>query len=143
MPLTYLTLSPRRGIALMELRLHSTYGGLIEGASTAAVNDRIIAGLLRTAREAYPELPVHLIPPERTARGRDTRRGEPIEDLPPVACIGEFDSKELDPAHDDGWHFSALVVVWFQHTPDPPTNDNAPAALRDLAWEELAEEFES
>lgn len=36
----------------------------------------------------------------------------------------------------------ALVVVWFQPTPDPPTNDNAPAALRSLPWEELAQDFE-
>ncbi|MFD8691692.1 hypothetical protein [Streptomyces sp. NPDC059651] len=142
MSLSHLTLSPRRGIALAELRLRSTYAGLIAGAPTKQVNERIIAHLLGTAEKAYPGWPVHLIPPEVTARGGTTRRDEPIEDLPAVACIGAFDSSEIDPAHDSGWYFSALVVVWFQATADPPTNDNAPAALRSLPWEELARDFE-
>ncbi|WLQ49814.1 hypothetical protein P8A21_21075 [Streptomyces poriferorum] len=49
-----------------------------------------------------------------------------------------FDSDEIDPAHNSGRYFSALVVVWFQATADTPTNDNAPAGLRSLAWDELA-----
>ncbi|MFE9817788.1 hypothetical protein [Streptomyces sp. NBC_00236] len=142
MPLSHLTLSSRRGIALTELRLRSTYAGLLAGVPTKQVNDRRIAHLLRTAQEAYPGRPVHLIPPEVTARGRTNHRGEPVEDLPPVACIGAFDSDEIDPAHNSGWYFSALVVVWFQATADPPTDDNAPPGLRSLPWDELARDFE-
>lgn len=142
MSLSHLTLSPRRGIALTELRLRSTYSGLIEGVPTRQVNERIIAHLLRTAESSYPGRPVHLIPPEVTARGGSNHRGEPFEDLPAVACIGAFDSDEIDPAHNSGWYFSALVVVWFQATADPPTNDNAPAGLRSLPWDELARDFE-
>ncbi|MFI7366422.1 hypothetical protein ACIBO4_30185 [Streptomyces sp. NPDC050149] len=142
MPLSHLTLSSRRGIALTELRLRSTYGGLIAGVPTQQVNERIVARLVRTAEDAYPGRPVHLIPPDVTARGGTSHRGEPIEDLPAVACVGMFDSAEIDPAHNSGWYFSALVVVWFQPTPDPPTNDNAPVGLRSLAWDELARDFE-
>ncbi|MFI6862926.1 hypothetical protein ACIBKZ_24045 [Streptomyces sp. NPDC050421] len=142
MSLSHLTLSSRRSIDLAELRLRSTYGGLLEGAPTQRVNERITAHLVRTAETAYPGRPVHLIPPETTARGWADHRGEPIEDLPAVACIGAFNSTEIDPAHNSGWYFSALVVVWFQPTPDPPTNDNAPAALRGLPWEDLARDLE-
>lgn len=142
MSLSHLTLSSPRGIALTELRLRSTYSGLIEGVPTRKVNERIIAHLLRTAESSYPGLPVHLIPPEVTARGGSNHRGEPYEDLPAVACIGAFDSDQIDPAHNSGWYFSALVVVWFQTTADPPTNDNAPPGLRNLPWDELARDFE-
>jgi hypothetical protein len=142
MPLSRITLSSRRSIALTELRLSSTYGGLLAGVPSKSVNERIVAGRLRVAREAYPGRPVHLVPPERSDRGTATRLDEPIEYLPAVACVGAFDSDEIDPAHESGWYFSALVVVWFQHTPDPPSNDNAPAALRELPWEELAKDFE-
>ncbi|WP_399881812.1 hypothetical protein ACGH7X_04395 [Streptomyces sp. BBFR51] len=142
MSLSRITLSSRRSIALAELRLSSTYDGLLEGVPTKRVNEGIVAGRLRVAREAYPGWPVHLIPPELTETGRTTRLDEPIEHLPAVACVGAFESDEIDPAHDSGWYFSALVVVWFQHTPDPPSNDDAPAALRELPWQELAKDFE-
>ncbi|GGY85887.1 hypothetical protein CP967_24955 [Streptomyces nitrosporeus] len=142
MSLSCVTLSSRRTVSLVELRLSSTYGGLLEGAPTGRVNDRIIKGRLRVAEDAYPGWPVHLIPPERTGRGGTTRVGEPIEELPPVACVGMFHSGETDPAHRSGWYFSALVVVWFQPTADPPSDAHAPAALRGLAWEELARDFE-
>src|SRR5215470_5136033 len=130
MPLSRITLSSRRSIDLAELRISSTYGGLLAGIPTARVNDRIVARRLRVAQDAYPGLPVHLIPPERTGRGTTTRLDEPVEDLPAVACIGAFDSYEIDPAHNSGWYSSALVVVWFQPTADPPSDDTAPPALR-------------
>ncbi|MFE9610370.1 hypothetical protein [Streptomyces sp. NPDC006012] len=142
MPLTYITLSSHRGIALTSLRLDSTYAGLLEGAPTKHVNDRIIEYRLREARDAYPGRPVHLVPPPRTQGDRTALRGEPVENLPAVVCIGAFDSKEIDPAHNSGWYSSALVVVWFQDTPDIPSNDNAPAALRDIPWDEVAQDFE-
>lgn len=141
MPLTRLTLPSRRSIALVELRLYPTYDGVLEGVPTPRFNERVVAGRLRAARSAYPHWPVHLVPPERTDSGRTTRLGEPVETLPAVACLGAFTSHGIDPAHNSGWDFSALVVVWFQATPDPPSDDDAPEALRGLAWEALARDL--
>ncbi|NUS16219.1 MAG: hypothetical protein HOY69_33270 [Streptomyces sp.] len=142
MSLSRITLASRRSIHLGELRLSSTYGGLLEGAPSARVSESVIEGRLRAASRAYPGFPVHLIPPERTYPGGTAARGEPVERLPAVACIGFFDSTEIDPANDDGWHYSLLAVVWFQHTANVPVDGNVLPGLRDLPWEQLARDFE-
>ncbi|MFF0224330.1 hypothetical protein [Streptomyces sp. NPDC004629] len=142
MPLSRITLASGRSIALAELRLSSTYGGLIEGRPSKRVNDFDVASRLRAARDAYPGRPVHLIPPERTCPEAPAHRSEPVEVLPVVACIGAFDSTETDPAHDSGWYFSALIIVWFQPTTDIPSDDNPHPALRTVPWQELAQDFE-
>lgn len=141
MALSSLTLTSRRSISLTDLRLSSTYGGLLEGVPTREVNDRMISSRLNAARRAYPSFPVHLIEPERTLTGGEGLRGEPVERLPPVACTGVFDSTEIDPAHDDGWWYSLLTVVWFQSTNEVPGRDYAPPGLLDLNWDELARDF--
>ncbi|MFI0940509.1 hypothetical protein [Streptomyces sp. NPDC021020] len=140
--LSRITLTSRRGIYLSDLRMSATYGGLLEGVPTAHVNDHIVDYRLRHARETYPDRPVHLIPPERTETGRTGFRGRPVEYLPPVVCLGSFDSTEIDPAHNDGWWTSLLVVVWFQQVAEVPSDTAGLPALRELAWEELARDFE-
>lgn len=62
MSLTRIILSSGRTIELSELRLSSTYSGLLEGYPCKPVNDMQIAALLRTAEGPTP---VHLIPPDR------------------------------------------------------------------------------
>lgn len=141
MALSSLTLLSHRTIRLTELRLSSTYGGLLEGVPTREVNDRLIRYRTDAAQRAYPSFPVHLIEPERTLTGRESRRGEPVEELPAVACMGVFDSSEIDPAHDDGWWYSLLTVVWFQPTARVPGDGYVPAGLRELAWEEFAKDM--
>ncbi|WP_436777335.1 hypothetical protein [Yinghuangia sp. YIM S09857] len=142
MGLTRITLASRRGIELAELRMSSTYGGMLEGVPTKRVNERLVAARLRIAGNTFSHWPVHLIPPVSTPRGTMTVRDEPIEELPRVACLGAFTSYEIDPAHNTGWYFSALVVVWFQDTPTPPSDESAPEALRNLPWEKLARDLE-
>lgn len=142
MALSSITLISRRTVRLTDLRLSSTYGGLLEGVPTKEVNDRIVRHRVDAARKAYGgHFPVHLVPPERTPTGERTRRGEPVEQIPTVACMGVFDSSEIDPAHDDGWWYSVLTVVWSQPEPRVPGPDWAPPGLRELAWEELARDF--
>jgi hypothetical protein len=139
--LSSITLISHRTIGLTDLRLSSTYGGLLVGSPTKEVNDRTIQYRVDAAQRAYTRFPVHLVPPQRTLTGRETRRGEPVEELPAVACMGVFDSSEIDPAHDDGWWYSLLTVVWFQSELRIPGPDYAPPGLRELAWEELAKDF--
>jgi hypothetical protein len=142
MSLSDLTLSSRRWVKLIEVRMSSTYGGMMASHPSKRVNDFIIGSRLRAAGEAYPDLPVHLVQPTIEYPDRPAGVRERVELLPAVACIGVFESAEIDPAHDDGWHFSALAVVWFQPTPTLPSHDGADPALLDIAWEELARDYE-
>ncbi|WP_049568615.1 hypothetical protein [Streptomyces sp. SBT349] len=143
MSLGRVVLNSRRWIDLSEVRLSSTYGGMMEGYPTKRVNDFILRSRVRVAEEAYPGRPVHLVPPVIESPEQPAgRTREPVEMLPAVACIGAFESSEIDPAHDSGWYVSMLTVVWFQPTADIPSEDGADPALRDLAWEELARDFE-
>lgn len=50
MPLSSLALSSGRSIELSELRLSSTYGGMLEGYPCKPINDMKTRSLLRIAR---------------------------------------------------------------------------------------------
>ncbi|OSC51806.1 hypothetical protein B5181_39250, partial [Streptomyces sp. 4F] len=65
MSLTRVVLSSGRSVDLAELRLTSTYGGLLEGYPCRPVNEMRIKALLHTAERMSPTTPVHLVPPPR------------------------------------------------------------------------------
>ncbi|MGP4043478.1 hypothetical protein [Streptomyces sp. 2A115] len=142
MALTRVVLSSGRSIELAELRLSSTYGGMLEGYPCKPVNDMKIKSLLRTAERAFSTGPVHLVPPPREYPEQYAGPFGPVEVLPPVACIGACRSTALDPDHDLMLYRSALTVVWFQPTPTVPSGQDADPALRGVSWEELARDYE-
>ena len=141
MPLTSVVLSSGRSIRLSQVRLTSTYGGMLEGYPNKRINDRIVNGLLQTAVErAYPGTPIHLVSPAVEYRDETAGGFGPIEVLPAVACIGVFESTAIDPEHDPVLYSSTLTIVWFQPTPDVPTGTNP--ALHNISWDELARDYE-
>ncbi|MER6225917.1 hypothetical protein ABT189_36115 [Streptomyces sp900105755] len=152
MPLTRVVLTSGRVIGLSRLRLSSTYGGLLEGYPHQALNDRHIKHMVAAATAEYPHTPTHLVPPprehpdadraDRTARTARVGPFGPVEILPPVTCIGLFDSAPVATDIDPVLHGSALTIVWFQATPQPPSGHDAAQGLREVAWEELAEDYE-
>jgi hypothetical protein len=142
MSLTCVVLSSGRSVDLTELRLSSTYGGMIEGYPCKPVNDMAIKGLLSTAERTFPTTPVHLVPPPREYPDQYAGAFGPVEVLPSVACVGTFHSTALDPNHDPVLHRSALTVIWFQSTTWVPSKCDAVAALRDVDWEGLARDYE-
>ncbi|MFG2132679.1 hypothetical protein ACGFNV_33405 [Streptomyces sp. NPDC048751] len=143
MALTRITLTSGRTIALSELRLSSTYSGMLEGYPCRIVNDMEIKGQLAQAEQTSPTGPVHLVDPPR-AQPDDPYTGAfgPMETLPPVACVGAFHSTPITPDHDPALYRSKLTVVWFQESPNAPSEEDAEAGLRGLAWEELARDYE-
>ncbi|MFJ1972759.1 hypothetical protein ACIO93_29225 [Streptomyces sp. NPDC087903] len=142
MSLTGVVLSSGRPVDLCELRLTSTYGAIPEGYPCRPVNDLRIKDLLATAERAFPLSPLHLVPPSRELPDQYAGALGPVELLPPVACVGAFRSTALDPAHDPDLYRSALTVVWFQPTPQIPTDCAAETPLRELPWEQLAQDYE-
>ncbi|WP_328405235.1 hypothetical protein OHS70_37855 [Streptomyces sp. NBC_00390] len=142
MSLSHIVLSSGRSIELTELRMSSTYGGMLEGYPCKRINDMKVTGLQREAERAFSFAPVHLVPPYREYPDQTAGPFGPVEVLPSVACIGVFRSTTLAPELDPVLHHSALTVAWFQPVPDVPSGEDADLALRSIHWEELAQDYE-
>lgn len=142
MPLSHITLSSGRSIELTELRMSSTYGGMLEGYPCKPVNDMRVSGLQRQAERSFPSTPVHLVRPSREYPDESAGAFGPVEVLPSVACIGVFRSTPVAPELDPVLHRSSLSVVWFQRVLDVPSGEEADLALRGIRWEELAKDYE-
>lgn len=141
MRLASVTLTSGRQVVLDSLDISLTYGGMLEGYPCARINDRLLSRLAKRPESVYPTCPVHLITPERRYpdRGSDRRLPfGPVEELPAVYCSGMFSSSPADGNFDGSW----LKVVWFQDDLAAPVADFVTTAVADLAWDELAEDFE-
>ncbi|MFJ9517996.1 hypothetical protein ACIRPK_06970 [Kitasatospora sp. NPDC101801] len=142
MSLSHVVLSSGRSIALTTLRMSSTYTGMLEGYPCKRINDLKVGGLRRMAESGSFSSPVHLVPPSLDHPDQTAGAFGPVEVLPPVACIGAFESTVIDPELHPALHRSALTVIWFQPVPDVPSGENADLALRGIHWEELARDYE-
>ncbi|MFE9046472.1 hypothetical protein ACFYOG_36995 [Streptomyces sp. NPDC007818] len=142
MSMSHIALSSGRSIELTELRMSTTYGGMLEGYPCRRINDMKVSGLLRQAERAFSFAPVHLVPPSREYPDQTASAFGPVEMLPSVACIGVFGSTAVDPELDTALHRSALIVAWFQATPEIPSGQDADPALRGIRWDELAQDHE-
>jgi len=141
MSLTRITLSSGRSISLDSVRMSSTYTGFLEGYPFKRLNDRRVASLLRTAEEAHPGIPVHLLEPPRTNPEPDWKGAfGPQELLPAVSCIGLFTGDAV--AQEQFLYISRLVVAWYQPTPELSAPADAVPGLAELPWEELAQDWE-
>ncbi|NEA11959.1 hypothetical protein G3I27_28050 [Streptomyces sp. SID10692] len=138
MSLSRMVLSSGRSIRLTEVRMSSTYGGMLQGYPCKRVNDWRVSRLQRDAERAFPSAPVHLVPPTRQYPDEAPGGLGPVEVLPSVACVGVFASTALDPAMDG----SSLVVAWFQSAPEVPAGEDADHTLRGIPWNGLAQDYE-
>lgn len=144
MGLINLRLATKRSIDLINLDVSRTYGGYLEGVPVPSLNERHLAGLERRLTAKYGHMGVHILPPERTIPDQaDTdRRGEPIEYLPPIECVGIFESYPVENPQDDAWRLSMLVLVWHQDDLTLPFGDEARARLAAVDWDRHARDCE-
>nr|AGZ94058.1 hypothetical protein [Streptomyces sp. MMG1612] len=142
MSLSHIVLSSGRSIELTELRMSSTYGGMLEGYPCKRINDMKVSGLQRVAERTFSFAPVHLVAPCREYPDEPSGPFGPVEVLPRVTCIGVFSSTAIDPDLDPVLHHSSLTVAWFQPAPDVPSGEDADLALRSIRWEQLARDHE-
>ncbi|WP_218040390.1 hypothetical protein [Actinomadura sp. WMMB 499] len=142
MVLAHIELNSDRVVTLTGLQIHSTYAGFLEGYPNRMVNERLLASLRK--RRHPTARPVHVIDPPRTHPCPDERPMGfgPTEELPPVYCVGFFDSARVNEELDDVLHRSGLAVVWFQDGIDAPPVGFVTAAVADLPWDDLAEDYE-
>ncbi|MEU5876740.1 hypothetical protein [Spirillospora sp. NPDC047279] len=145
MALAYITLASGRDVELTRLKVCSTYEGLLEGYPTVSMNDRLLASLARRRAFTYRTAPpVHVIEPPRARPDPGSRRLPfgPMETLPPVYCVGFFESFRVNEDLDEVLHRSWLDVAWFQDDLAGPVAGFVAAAVAGLHWERLAEDYE-
>jgi hypothetical protein len=132
----------------IEIRLdclfqYRTYGGLLDGLPTRKLNAKLIHRALEYAAEKlWMGGTPHLLAPPEVAMGipkdewfdRDDAY-EPVT-IPPVACLGTFES--MTPARDADADCSSLRVVWFQDEFGPPVDRGVLLQFRALDWRALA-----
>lgn len=144
MSLASIVLASGHDIRLNYLEVHSTYGGMLEGYPCARINDRKLAAVAATPQTAYWTPPVHLIIPPRHMPEAEAGSARlpfgPVEILPAVYCRGRFSSHPI--TEELGLYRSYLTVVWFQEDLDTTPAEFVTAAVRHLAWDELAEDSE-
>jgi hypothetical protein len=145
MSLARISLVSGRIIDLIHLEITSTYAGLLEGYPNARINDVKLRYLAKRRESEYAAPPRHLIAPPRRYPNPATEFSAffgPVEELPWVYCLGLFHSdrinQKLDPVRYESW----LELVWFQENVASPVAEFVTAAVRDLAWDELAEDCE-
>ncbi|MEU5429591.1 hypothetical protein AB0H73_28920 [Streptomyces olivoreticuli] len=83
---------------------------------------------------------MHLVDSQREYPDLTAGPFGPVELLPAVTCIGAFASTPIDPARNPVLYRSALTVIWFQAAPGVPAE--ADTALRDITWEDTAQDVE-
>jgi hypothetical protein len=144
MALARITLDSGRDVELTSLEISSTYDGMLEGYPCALINDRLLARLARRRESSHASQPVHVIDPPRSRPDAGSARLPfgPVERLPPVYCRASLRSRRVDEELDDVLHRSWLTVVWFQDDLARPVAECVAAAVADLAWEGLAEDYE-
>ncbi|MEV3930450.1 MULTISPECIES: hypothetical protein [unclassified Streptomyces] len=142
MSLGHIVLLSGRAIELTELRMSSTYGGMLEGYPCRRINDMKVRGLRSQAEKAFSFTAIHLVQPSREYPDSTAGAFGPVEVLPPVSCVGVFRSTAVAPELDPVLHRSTLAVAWFQSAPDVPSGEDADPALRGIRWEDLAQDHE-
>ena len=126
-----LKLSNGRVVSVSEYRHNETYGSLLEGRPSEAINNSIIEEKILGAKRGLDE--PFLIKPEIYA----DKNGD--NNLPPVCCFAELYS---EPMNRD-MHGSFLIVVWFTKPFfDEPLALFLERSLKDIPWEEFSRDFE-
>lgn len=125
-------LSSGRAVSATSFRFSETYGSLLEGRPTQAINDRIIEQKLKAAQVRELDKP-YLIAPEVVSDSRSGLR------LPALCCSAELMSSSIGGRMDGSY----LVVVWFV-APffGEPLASFVERSLRDIPWDTVARDYE-
>jgi hypothetical protein len=143
-----IALNTGRSITLKSLIQRMTYGGMLEGAPTAKLNDAFIQRTLYALRKdpATGGRAPLVIPPAR----RDYLRApgdmaaafqdQMVEWMPVVTCIGVFESAPT--AKNRNKHASTLTIVWLQDDYALPISPACMNAIKEIDWDSHAFDFD-
>ena len=149
-------LNDGRYIRLVQMYREETYLGLIQGTPDSWDNDQTIHDLAKRSREKmYTHwgkgglhlLPIDVLRPpdwdweplgrELAPESNEGQLGD-VELLPATASVATFVS---EPVKDDPYqgHHSILTIMWFQRSSLVTFEDKMMEHLRNVSWNELAE----
>ena len=136
-----IVLESEREVWLARLEQWYTYGGLLCGLPHQQMNDSMIQRTLeQAAKRAPPGCRSVLIPPKIEVRVHARAKPPRTEErLPPVTCVGVFDSGELQ--RPGSKMFSSVVVVWFQQEIAGPVPEGVVEEIRGFDWERRATDW--
>jgi hypothetical protein len=139
MALFEVNLAGGRTLQAASVLVRATYSGVLEGYPCSWVNQRILERIPGEAAEALGDWPVHVVePPVKTVHRESHRPFGPEQRMPSCWIAAQFDSAPID----EKMHASAAILIWFQEEASPFPEESALSALRDVAWETLARDFE-
>jgi len=130
-----------RMVELVEMRTWRTYRGMLAGLPHRSINEDYVERAMEFGREIGPSnCEPYLVVPHIEMTGRAIR-GLTVEEerLPPVACIGLFDSGAL--ARPGSEPYSSLAIVWFQGEIASPIPENVLSGIRHVDWENRAKDW--
>jgi len=121
-------------VRVEDFHYQHTYASLFSGRPDADLNDCILKDAIKKADKIWGSTAVHLIRPEVDKSDPD----HPV--LPPVLLRAYLTCSEpIGPAFDG----SGLAVVWLTDACHSDSIEDLVArAIKDLAWEELATDFD-
>jgi hypothetical protein len=123
-----------RSVAVEALYYQRTYLSLLEGRPNQDMNDRILEKVRTEMAPLWGNRRVYVVPPAIN----ESDPKHPV--LPPVRFTAWLCCYQPIKEPNAG---SELVVVWFQEEcTDEPLDEIVHDAIRSLAWEELAQDFE-
>lgn len=128
-------------VTIKSLSQAQTYGGLLEGAPSEAMNKQIIDRVMDKAQQLGYGAPVYLIKPNtKKLLGQENNLIGKAIALPDVYCIAElsYPNTFKDPAKD----FSTLMLVWFQSDYAFPIQEHILTEITQLPYRKLCGEFE-
>jgi hypothetical protein len=134
-----LTLNSGREIFIQELRQYVFYEGVLEGVPTPEINRQRLEELVAREQAKWGSVPFLVEPAERILPQKPGRsRVQAL--LPAIACVARFGS--FEPARDRNADASELLVVWFQDDLAFPIVADVLESIQQVAWEQLARDFE-
>jgi hypothetical protein len=133
-----IVLASGREIGLSRLQQGRTYAGMLNGFFDARVNQHEIDQLLEEARElAVVDCEPFLIQPAPAIT--ELPSGRMQEKLPPITCVADFRSNELNRAGSEP--YSSLAVAWFQDEFAMPIDTEVLNQIRKIDWERHAKDW--
>jgi hypothetical protein len=129
MPLWWIKRNSGSAVALDSLSISETYSSVLIGRPSPEDNDQIISGIRTSLHRLWNGCPVYVVQPTSYTHGK----------LPAFVFSGEFISYQ--PARNEEYDASRLVIVWFQDQLTPLCPDAITEQIARIPWEELAADF--
>lgn len=125
-------------VKIIQLNQSYTYGGLIEGLPTKALNEDILNRVIVKAREECFMNEVYIVEPDENEMFYSGLNKTSFE-IPNFKCIARVESLEV--FKDPSAIFSGLVIVWFQESLALPIEPEILEKIKMIPYRTICAEY--